>query len=597
MDSAAYDPRIATAIIDWNRAGHGAKRAIVERLAGELGVSIQTAYRRLDAIAFKGPRKRRNDAGDCALTHAEAELIWALVRETTRLTGTGALPIMDAVEILRANGWIQAARVDETTGEFLPLSESSIRRCMRAMGYSVDQMMVDSPAIQLSSPHPNWCWQIDASISRQLYLADDGSRLMDRMRFYRGKPKNFEAIADRRIWRYAVTDHASGAFEVLYVQGAESAANAVAALIHAMTQRPDGTMHGAPAIVMSDPGSGHKNGPMANMLRTLGVRHIPHAAGSARVTGQVENAHSLIEEHFEACLKLEAPVTTIAEINAKAQRWNQHYQATKRHGRTRMTRRDGWLRIRPEQLVLAPPVEVLLQLPNSVPKECNVRDGLIRFGGHVFDVRGMPNGWPRKVYVVRNALQPEFARVVTTTDEGGEAHYLAPRLGRDEFGFLEGAAQIGTEFKGLPETPAEARNKGIEKLAMDAQTLAEAVLARKAKRLPFGGRLDPLKHVSGAIPPAVPRAGTPSQVVAPSIVAGRIEPAPIRAEIPLFNHFEAVSAVKRLVERQGGHLPADAYQKTVDRWPDGMPHDAVESWAAELIAPMRGLRLVDGGAA
>lgn len=595
MDSAAYDPRIALAIRDWNAARHGGKRAIVARLAGELGVSVQTAYRRLDALVLKAPRKRRVDKGDVALRRDEAELIWALVRETTRLTGTGALPIMDAVQILRANGHIQAARVDERTGEWIPLGESTIRRCLRAYGYSVDQMGGDGPAIQLASPHPNWCWQIDASVSRQFYLADDGARVMEKSVYYRGKPKNFEKITDRRIWRYAVTDHASGAFELLYVQGAESAANALAALIHAMTQRTLGTMHGVPRIVMSDPGPGFKNGPMANFLRALGVRHIPHAPGSSRVTGQVENAHYLIETHFEACLKLEAPVTSIAELNAKAQRWMRHFNATKEHSRTKMTRRDGWLRISPEQLTLAPAVEVLLQLPNSHPKECKVRDGLIRFEGHVYDVRQMPGGWPRKVQVVRNALQPDCARVLVEGADGEQSHFLAPRLVHDDFGFLAAAARIGTEFKGLPDTPAQARDKAIEQLVMDVSSQAEALAARKAKRLPFRGRLDALKHVDDAtIAPAIARAGMPSNVEAPSVIAGIIEPAPIRAEFPLLDHAAAATALKPLVERAGGTWTPAMYLRTASRWPDGVPVDAIESWAVEL---MPRLRLIEGGAA
>src|SRR2546427_5814001 len=42
-------------------------------------------------------------------------------------------------------------------------------------------------AARLSSPHPNHLWQIDASVSRQFYLADDGTRVMDKREFYRGR--------------------------------------------------------------------------------------------------------------------------------------------------------------------------------------------------------------------------------------------------------------------------------------------------------------------------------------------------------------------------------------------------------------------------
>ncbi|MBS0461774.1 MAG: integrase [Proteobacteria bacterium] len=598
MTAAALDPRVVAAIGDWHRATRGDRRGVVERLASELGVSIATAYRRIEQLALKKPRKRRADAGGGALSQPEAELIWALVRETTRQTGTGALPVMEAVNVLRANGRIQAARVDEATGEWLPLGESAIRRGLRAHGYSLDVMTAPAATVRLSSPHPNWAWQIDASVSRQFYLADEGARAMDKAVYYRGNPGNFSKIAERRIWRYIVTDHACGAFELFYVQGAESAANVIATLMFTMTPRADGTMHGVPRILMHDPGPGMKAAPVANFCTALGIRQMPHASGESNVTGQVENAHYLVERYFEGVLRLREPVTSIAEINAQARVWSRAFQATRQHSRTGMTRRDGWLRITPEQLVLAPPVEVLAQLANSTPKPCTVRDCMIRFEGGVYSVRELPGGIVngQKVMVARNALDPDSVRVVGKDEHGQETHFITPKLAYKDFGFLASAAEIGTEFKGAPESPADARNKAIEQLAMDARTQADAAAARKAKRLAFGGAIDPMKHLRDAqVAPALPRAATPSTVTAPSVVAGYIEPPQVRAEIPLLNHVEAAMSLKPLVERAGSAWMPDMYLRTATRWPEGVPHDAIESWATELATP-RGLYLVGGAA-
>lgn len=599
MTAAALDPRVVAAIGDWHRAIRGDRRGVVERLASELGVSIATAYRRIEQLALKKPRKRRADAGGGALSQPEAELIWALVRETTRQTGTGALPVMEAVNVLRANGRIQAARVDEATGEWLPLGESAIRRGLRAHGYSLDVMTAPAATVRLSSPHPNWAWQIDASVSRQFYLADEGARAMDKAVYYRGKPGNFSKIAERRIWRYIVTDHASGAFDLFYVQGAESGANVIATLMHAMTRRPDSTLYGVPKILMSDPGPGMKAGPVSNFLSALGVRQMPHAQGASNVTGQVESAHYLVERHFEGLLRLREPVTSIAQINELAQEWARAFQATREHSRTGMTRRDGWLRITPAQLVLAPPLEVLAQLANSTPKACTVRDCMIRFRGGVYSVRDLPGGIVngQKVVVAVNALDPESVRVLGKDERGEQTHFIAPKLAYKDFGFLASAAEIGTEFKGAPESPADARNKAIERLAMDVRTDAEAAAARKAKRMAFGGTVDPMQHLRETpVTPALPRAGTPSTVTAPSVVAGYIEPAAVRAEIPLLNHVEAAMSLKPLVERAGSAWMPDMYMRTATRWPEGVPHDAIEAWAAELATP-RGLYLVEGGAA
>ncbi len=585
-------------------APHGSKRRIAESLAEQMGCSVQTAYRRLGTVmATLKPRKRRSDAGELSLSRDEAASIAALVEETRRLTGTGTLPVEDAVDILRANNRIEASRVDRSTGEWRPLSTSAICRAIRHYGFHRDQLAAPSPAARLSSPHPNYLWQIDASVSRQFYLADDGTQVMDKREFYRGKPQNFHKIADRRLWRYATTDHASGCIEVFYVQGAESSANLISTLIHAMTKRPDSTMYGIPKLLMMDPGSAVTAGTTRNFIAATGIELIVNEVGNARAKGQVENANYLIETHFEAALKLRAPVTSLEEINTLAQQWSRAYNATRMHTRTGMTRRDGWLRITADQLVLAPPMEVLKQLAVSSPKPCTVRDCLIRFKGRVYDVRNVPgliNG--QRVNVVVNALDPDGSvRVLMPGEQDNkQVHYIAPRIGQDAWGFFATAAQVGTEYKAMPETSADAARKELERVSMEVRTDAEAAAARKAKRLAFGGKVDPMKHLCEAqIAPALPRAGTASTVDAPQVVATkRIAPEPVRAELPRLNHVEAAMRLKPLVERAGLKWDADMYRRTEARWPDGVPVDDVEAWAAVLSMPERGgLRLIDGGVA
>ncbi|MGH8053568.1 MAG: hypothetical protein ACREP4_06585 [Stenotrophomonas sp.] len=584
-------------------APHGSKGRIAAQLAEQMGCSVQTAYRRLSAVMGSiKPRKRRSDAGDMSLTREEARTIAALVEETRRLTGTGALPVEDAVDILRANGKIEAARIDKGTGEWCQLSTSSICRAIRHYGFHRDQLSAPSPAARLSSPHPNYLWQIDASVSRQFYLADDGTQVMDKREFYRGKPANFTKIADRRLWRYACTDHASGCIELFYVLGAESSANLLTSLIHAMTQRSGGTMHGIPLMLMMDPGSAVTAGPTRNFINACGIELIINEVGNARAKGQVENANYIIEMHFEAALKTRKPVTSLQEINELAQQWSRAFNATRMHTRTGMTRRDGWLRITQEQLVFAPAMEVLRQLATSAPKPCTVRDCMVRFKGETFDVRNVPgliNG--QRVDVVANALDPAGSVRVLMPGETNTApvHYIAPRIGRDTWGFLDTAARVGTEFKAPPETPADAARKELERVAMQVETDAEAAVARKAKRLFMGGTIDPMKHLRELeIAPSLPRAGRTSSVTAPVVAEQRIEPAPVRAELQALNHVEAAMRLKPLVERAGVTWTSEMYVRTERRWPQGVPVEQIEPWAAELSTPERGgLRMIEGGVA
>lgn len=601
------DARLEAAAAAVLTAPHSGKGSVVAALAATLGCSLATAHRRLrPLLAPLRQRKPRADSGQSALSRAAALVVAGLIEETRRLTGTGALPVGNALEILRANGEISTARVDTATGEIIALSNSAILRALRHYGCHPDQLAATTPAVRLSSPHPNWCWQVDASVSRQFYLADDGARTMPKQEFYRGKPQNFARIAERRIWRYVVTDHASGCIELFYVQGAESAANLISALIHTMTCRPGGTMHGVPNILMTDPGSAMTATPTATFCAALDIQLQINQVGNARAKGQVENAQYLVEVHFEAALKLRAPITSIAEINKLAQDWARGYNATKVHSRTGVTRRDAWLRITTAQLRLAPAVSVLRQLPTTEPKLCVVRDAMIRYRGGVFDVRDVPgliNG--DKIRVIVNALDAAGSvRVLVDAEgEGKPAHYLAPRVGADSYGFLDSAYEIGSKFGALKNTPADVARTEIDRLVMAVETDAEAKAARKAKRLPFGGRIDPLKHlraVDAAIVPALPRAGVVSAVEAPAVLAAtRIAPAPApRREFDLVAHEIAAMRIKRLLESGGQSWQPSMYALIQQRWPDGVPYDQVEALAAELATPVHGgLRLVDGGAA
>ncbi len=586
-------------------APHGSKGGIVARLAEQMGCSVQTAHRRLSSVtASIKPRKRRSDAGDMALTRDEAASIAALVEETRRLTGTGTLTVEDAVEILRANGHIEAARLDKGTGEWCPLSVSAICRAIRAYGFHAEALAAPSPAARLASLHPNHLWQIDASVSRQFYLAENGTEVMDKRAFYRGKPGNFAKITDRRLWRYAITDHASGCIDVFYVLGAESSANLISALIHAMTRREMGIMHGIPKLLMMDPGSAVTATTTRNFIHACGIELIVNEVGNARAKGQVENANYLIERHFEAMLKTRAPVTSLEEMNTLSQQWARAFNATRIHTRTGMTRRDGWLRITPEQLVLAPPVDVLRTLANTTPKACLVRDGMVRFKGGIWDVRGIPgliNN--QRVQVIGNALDAEGSVRVLMPGERDSApvHYLAPRIGTlNEWGFLDTAAIVGQQYRSLSETPADAARKELDRLSMQVETDAEAAAARKAKRVPFGGQIDPMKHIRDAnVAPSLPRSGTVANIDLPQVVAAqRIEPVAPRAELAPLNHVEAASRLKPLVERAGMAWTPEMYARTAQHWPEGVPVDQVEAWAAALAMPVRGgLRVVEGGAA
>ncbi len=218
-------------------------------------------------------------------------------------------------------------------------------------------------------------------------------------------------------------------------------------------------------------------------------------------------------------------------------------------------------------------------------------------------MRGIPgllNG--ERVAVLVNALDPDgSARVLVAGKEGIEpVHYMAPLVERDDFGFLSTAAQVGVEYKSPPQSPAQAAASELERTAMQVTTDQDAKAARKAKKLPFGGNVDPFKDVHATpITPALPRAATASRMEAPVVVdlalrAAVDDVAPPAREFPPYTHFEAARQVKPRLEARGIPWTAALMEATQRAYPDGVPYDQLDALCEQLISRNR-LRAVGGG--
>lgn len=577
-------------------AGFGGRTKVYEAAAARLGMSVATLIRHLRQVRVNKPRKRRADAGVCALTEAEAKLIAATVEHTRRLTGTGELRLEQVVETLRHEGRIAAGRVNPHTGEFAPLSLSAIRRALTRYHCHPEQLAQPSAAVALASEHPNHFWQIDASVCRQWYMADDGAEAMSRAVYYRGKPGNFAKINDRRIIRYVITDHCTGYVRLYYCLRGESALNVIAALIHAMTPCEGIVMHGVPRLLGMDKGT--ESATVRTFCAALGIETWAHAAENPRALGSAECGNNLIETSFEAAMKLREAVTSIDDMNRCAAAWCRWYNATRVHSRHGLTRQDAWLRITPQQLVLAPAPEVLRALATSAPVECTVRDLAIRFKGARWDVRGLPgvlNG--AKVAVAINPFDEDTVRVLMRGEDGREQHYLAPRIQIGEWGFAESAAKVGQAFAAMPDTAADSVRKEIARLAADVATDAEAKAARKAKRPLFGRGIDPTRVWEATpAPTIIPRAGTPTHVHAPEIV----EPTPLVPSIrPIYEprvlgHVEMARELRHRIEQRGGTWDPGYWPRMAALWPTGVTEEQLDACAVQLLRG--GLQVVGGDA-
>ena len=579
--SAVLTERLGAIALAARQAGHGGKGAIYDAACKELGMSRATLARKIKEVAVMAPRKRRSDAGQSALTLDEAKLISAALMETTRKNDKRLYSIKDAVTMLRANNAIRAEFLDMETGELRPLSESTIHRALRMYGLHPDQLLAPAPVTELASRHPNHVWQIDASLCTLYYLGNGAKGLqgMEGQVYYKNKPGNLERVSANRVWRYVVTDHASGWLYVEYVLGAESGENLCSVFINAMQERGGADMmHGCPVMIVTDPGAAMTGALFRNLCRALGISLVINAVGNARAKGQVENANNLVETKFEPGLKLR-PVASLDELNTLAKAWRENFNATEIHRRHGQSRSLVWMTIRADQLIKAPSVEVCRELAVAEPESRKVTPKLrVSFQGREYDVSTVPGVMVgEKVMVTRNPWRDDAAQVVLVGEDGRDVFHVVHEVFKDELGFSKKAAVFGESYKRHADTPAQTALKDIEQLVTGTDSQAAAEAARKAKSLPFGGQLDPYKHIDDAtLPTYLPRRGTAHDLVAPKV------------ELPPLSHVDAAKQIKPRVESAGGEWTADRFRWLQQRYPAGVPQDQLDTIVAELSGPRAG---------
>lgn len=590
---ARINPATAERLLQVFRAAQaaprGGKAAIYADACQDLNMSLPTLHRHMQLLAHKPERKQRADAGAVALSRDDAITLSGLLMDSHRKSSKRLLSIGQAVEIARANGAVVAARLDAETGELVPLSDSAIARALRGYGLHPDQLNRPAPATELQSLHPNHVWQIDASLCVLYYLsartpAERGLQVMQYDQFYKNKPANLKRIEADRVWSYEVTDHYSGAIFVHYVMGAESAANLAESFIAAICKRDGDPFHGVPRVLMMDMGSANTSGMFTNLARRLQVRVIAHAPGNARATGQVENARNIIERGFESSLKLR-PVADLAELIHQGRRWATWYNSHKVHSRHGKTRYDCWMTIAQEHLRVAPPAELCRELLTHTPEQRKVSVTLsVSFKGQEYDLRDLPGVMVgERVQVTYNPWHADGAAMVIEHDaDGNEVLHSVPLIARNDAGFRQDAPVIGEGFARPKDTALQTNAREVERAVMGAATDEEAESLRRAKALPFGGRIDPYKPMEQAAPKLwLPRRGSDLQVAVTA-------PAAQGRALSLFELAQALVA-------QGTAMDAERLASLRAWYPDGSAPEADLSSIAERLASRPVLRVVAGG--
>jgi hypothetical protein len=556
-----------------NAAPYKGRGAIVQSAAQVLGVSVQTVYSRLKAAGlYDAGRKRRTDAGTTMVAEEVALKVAGLIKLGTRANGKKTMSVKQAARILAANG---VGVADQDTGEIKAVSATTLARAMREHNCHPQQLAAGHTATAMRSLHPNHVWQVDSSIGTLFYAPNrgiGGIQWLDETEVYKNKPNAIERVSKDLCIRWLITDHASDAFFVRYQAGTENALGFIEFFIEAIQQRGAEPFHGVPFILVMDPGAAARAKVAVNLLERLGVRVIIHATKNSRAKGGVEGGHNRWEQAFESRLALWYPPTMEA-LNARADLVRRAYCAQQVHTRHRMTRYAAWLKIRQDQLRIAPPLELCRELvtggedTRTTDQYGHISYAMAGFGSMEYDLSDVPGIAARmKVRLVVNPYRAPAIDVLMAGDDGNDIAYTVAPMETDAFGFAASGAVWGEEYKAKPMTPAERQLQKIHQAAYDVPTQREADAARKARQSAYGGAIDPFADAAAVqVPSYMPRRGTDHPVA----VQARE-----RAPVPL------VQAVKRL--KAAGDATPDLYAAMQAQYGAEVPADALDARLAEI---------------
>ncbi len=408
-------------------APFGKRGALVSEYARHYGLSVQSVYRRLKSIGWRGGRKRRTDKGTTSQDETALNKLAATLRLGIRKNGKATMQTPNARSMLAANGH-----------EF-KVGNAQLNRLLRQQCKSTAMQKQPPPHQDLASLHPNHVHQVDPSLCLIYYLKDGSQHIMDEDTFYKNKPDNLSPIERLRVWRYVLVDHYSNTIIVRYYQArGETQANLYDFLLYAWKQCDGRLFHGVPTMLYWDKGAANTSQAIQNALNALDVKHDTHKAGNPRGKGAVEEANNRVEKLFESRLRYE-PVSNVDELNTAVEYWYNAYNADalpeydarlNRQGMTEPKARYAlWQVIRQEQLRLLPDEAVCRQLLSADSQERQVRaNGTISFKHPTsrqscrYDVSHIEHVYPGAIVKVAPLIYGNHPVRIICEDYKGESH-------------------------------------------------------------------------------------------------------------------------------------------------------------------------------
>ena len=577
---AALTPEICDYLRELARklaaAPHGGAGPLVDDAAQFLGMSKQTIYRHLKAVAgWESGRKCRADKGQTSVNSDALMTLATMQRESVRDNGKQTMKTPVARSVLQANGLE------------VGVSNAHLNRLMRERGLNVETQQQAAPAQQMRALHPNEVHQADPSLCL-VYHMNGKQYIMEDREFYKNKLENFAKVKFK-VWRYVLWDMASSAIQVWYCEAAgETQANMFNFLMHVWGKQEGRLFHGVPKYLYWDKGSANVATAIQCLLRSLECESRTHEAGNARAKGGVEGGNNIVETQFECRLRFE-PVDDVDGLNRAATAWSEAYNANLIPGQDTRLRRTGltmpvarydlWQLIKSSELRLLPDVEVCRALMTGKEVERKV-DGhqCITFKhpkaerSMTYSLRGMDGINTGDMVAVRPLVYGELAIQIEVPRFDGEplVYRAEPELEFDDFGRPLSAAVFGEEMKSQADTPAEKAGKAMDELAFPDQ---DADKARQKKVVPFGGEIKAHSYLQ--------EVEQPSYLQRPGVdIATPAHAAPAGPEL-----LEPVAVMLRIRAELGRNLTSDENQFMRSRFKDGVPEGQLQALIDQFKNP------------
>ncbi len=183
-------------------------------------------------------------------------------------------------------------------------TRSTVDRLLNQLGISTKLIDTPTVATELTSPYPNHCWIVDATMKNHYFLNIAKSRIDYRNDIKYDSSHAIDILEKhflKRIWDYFIVDNHSKAYLRMTFapdprtpgakHGGENTADWITFLTWAMLIKSDLRIpiHGIPKLLFCDEGSGLNSDRMKTFLGRLGIEIRTHFPGHASAKGAVES--------------------------------------------------------------------------------------------------------------------------------------------------------------------------------------------------------------------------------------------------------------------------------------------------------------------